>query len=198
MSETNKYFPHLFSPLKVGTKTIKNRIEAAPALFAFLHYIEGFAFNYEPGSPYRAFKMLESKAAGGAGSVVLGELSPNHTYCKRFPFEPDIDFTSRDDEIFDIMKKTAEMIKSYGCLPLGELLSTGEIKTYIGDGINPKGPSAKVLEDGTQLDAFTKEEIAEHIQEHIVACQWFKDAGWEGIVIHCGHGWLPTQFLSPM
>ena len=91
MSEKNKYFPNLFSPLKVGTKTIKNRIEAAPALFAFLHYIEGFAFNYEPGSPYRAFKMLESKAAGGAGSVVLGELSPNHTYCKRFPFEPDID-----------------------------------------------------------------------------------------------------------
>lgn len=198
MSETNKYFPHLFSPLKVGSKTIKNRIEAAPALFAFLHYIEGTAFNYNPGSPERAYRMLEAKAAGGAGSVVLGELSPNHTYCKRFPFEPDIDFTKRDDEIFEITKKTAEMIKSYGALPIGELLSTGEIKTYIGDGINPKGPSAKILEDGTQLDAFTKEEIQEHIQEHIVACQWFKDAGWEGIMIHCGHGWLPAQFLSPM
>ena len=45
MAETNKYFPHLFSPLKVGTKTIKNRIEAAPALFAFLHFIEGTAFH---------------------------------------------------------------------------------------------------------------------------------------------------------
>ena len=198
MSEANKYFPHLFSPLKVGTKTIKNRIEAAPALFAFLHYIEGTAFNYNPGTPERAYRMLEAKAAGGAGSVVLGELSPNHTYCKRFPFEPDIDFTSRDDEIFEITKKTAEMIKSYGAMPIGELLSTGEIKTYIGDGINPKGPSAKILEDGTQLDAFTKEEVQEHIKEHIVACQWFRDAGWEGIMIHCGHGWLPAQFLSPM
>lgn len=198
MSEANKYFPHLFSPLKVGTKTIKNRIEAAPALFAFLHYIEGTAFNYNPGSPERAYRMLEAKAAGGAGSVVLGELSPNHTYCKRFPFEPDIDFTSRDDEIFEIMKKTSKMIKSYGALPVGELLSTGEIKTYIGDGINPKGPSAKILEDGTQLDAFTKEEIKEHIEEHVVACQWLRDSGWEGVMIHCGHGWLPAQFLSPM
>ncbi len=198
MSETNKYFPHLFSPLKVGTKTIKNRIEAAPALFAFLHYVEGTAFHYHPGTPERAFRMLESKAAGGAGSVVLGELSPNHTYCKRFPFEPDIDFTSRDDEIFEITKKTAEMIKSYGALPIGELLSTGEIKTCIGDGINPKGPSAKILEDGSPLEAFTKEEIQEHIQEHIVACQWFRDAGWEGVMIHCGHGWLPAQFLSTM
>ena len=198
MSNTNPYFPHLFSPIKVGTKTIKNRIEAAPALFAFLHYIEGTAFNYTPPTPERSFRMLEAKAAGGAGTVTLGELSPNHTYCKRFPFEPDIDFNSRDDEIFQITKKTADMIKSYGALPIGELLSTGEIKTYIGDGINPKGPSARILEDGTQLDAFTREEIREHIEEHITACKWFRDAGWEGIMIHCGHGWLPAQFLSPM
>ena len=198
MAETNPYFPHLFSPLKVGTKTIKNRIEAAPALFAFLHFIEGTAFHYEPGSPERAFRMLEAKAAGGAGSVVLGELSPNHTYCKRFPFEPDIDFNSREGEIFEIMKKTAAMIKSYGSLPLGELLSLGEIKSDIGDGWHAKGPDAKVLEDGTIQDAFTKEEIREHIQEYIDACKWFRDAGWEGILIHCGHGWLPAQFLSPM
>ncbi len=198
MAEVNKYFPHLFSPLKVGTKTIKNRIEAAPALFAFLHYIEGTAFNYHPGSPERAFRMLKAKAEGGAGIVSLGELSPNHTYCKRFPFEPEIDFTSRDDEIFEITKKTAEMIKSYGALPVGELLSLGEIKSDIGDGWHAKGPDAKVLEDGTIQDAFTKEEIQEHIQEHITACQWFRDAGWEGVIIHCGHGWLPAQFLSPM
>lgn len=199
MAETNRYFPHLFSPIKVGTKTVKNRIEAAPALFAFLHYVEAPAFGYSPPGPERAFRMLEAKAAGGAGIVTLGELSPNHTYCKRFPFEPDIDFSSRDDEIFQITKKTAEMIKSYGAIPVGELLSTGEIKTNIGDGINPKGPSEKDLEDGaTHVDAFTREEIREHIREHIEACKWFRDAGWEGVNIHCGHGWLPAQFLSPM
>ena len=198
MAETNKYFPHLFSPIKVGSKTIKNRIEAAPALFAFEHFVDAPAFGYKPEGPRRAFKMLEVKAKGGAGSVVLGELSPNHTFDKRFPFEPEVDYSKRDDEFFDIMKKTAEMIKSYGCLPIGELLGCGEIKGYIGDGINPKGPTSKVLPDGTQVDAFTKEEIASYIQEHIDACQWFKDAGWEGIMIHCGHGWIPAQFLSPM
>lgn len=198
MSERNEYFPHLFSPLKVGTKTIKNRIEAAPALFAFLHYVEGTAFHYTPPTPPRAFRMLEAKAAGGAGSVVLGELSPNHEYDKRFPFEPYIDYTSRDDEFFNITKKTAEMIKSYGAIAMGELLSCGEIKTNIGDGINPKGPSEKDLPDGTHVDAFTKEEIQECYQDYITACKWFKDAGWDGIMIHCGHGWLPAQFLSPM
>ncbi len=198
MAEQNKYFPNLFSPLKVGTKTIKNRIEAAPALFAFLHFQECPHMQFRPQTPERAFRMLEEKAKGGAGIVVLGELSPNHSFDKRFPFEPNIDYTCYDDEIFNISKKTAEMIKSYGALPVGELLGTGEIKTYIGDGVNPKGPSAKVLYDGTQLDAFTVEEIKDYIEEHVTACKWFKEAGWEGIMIHCGHGWLPAQFLSPM
>ena len=90
MAEKNPYFPHLFEPLKVGSKIIKNRIEAAPALFAFDHYIEldPDPFGYTTPVPERAFRMLEAKAKGGAGIVCLGELSPNHEYDKRFPFEP--------------------------------------------------------------------------------------------------------------
>ncbi len=198
MSEANPYFPNLFSPIKVGSKTLKNRIEAAPAMFAFMHYIDGTAFNYHLPTPPRAFRMLELKAEGGAGSIVLGELSPNHEYDKRFPFEPYIDFTSRSDEIFETTKATAEMIKSYGAVAMGELLSCGEIKTNIGDGINPKGPTEKDLGDGiTHVDAFTKEEILDLYQDYVTACKWFHDAGWDGVVIHCGHGWLPAQFLSP-
>ena len=199
MAEKNQYFPHLFEPLKVGSKTIKNRIEAAPALFAFVHYIEldPDPFGYTTPVPERAFRMLEAKAKGGAGIVCLGELSPNHEYDKRFPFEPYLDFTSRSDKQFEIMKETAEMIKSYGAFPMGELLSCGEIKTNIGDGINPKGPSEKDLPDGSHVEAFTKEEILSCYQDYVTACKWFEAAGWEGIMIHCGHGWLPAQFLSP-
>ncbi len=198
MSETNPYFPHLFSPIKVGTKTFKNRIEAAPAIFAFLHFVDGDPMGFKTPTPPRAYRMLEQKAAGGAGSVVLGELSPNHTYDKRFPFEPEIDYTARDDDFFRITKETAEMIQSYGALAIGELLSCGEVKTFIGDGINPKGPSERDLPDGiSHMDAFTVEEIHELHQQYVTACKWFQDAGWDGIMIHCGHGWLPAQFLSP-
>ena len=199
MAEKNQYFPHLFEPLKIGSKTIKNRIEAAPALFAFEHYIEldPDPFGYTTPVPERAFRMLEAKAKGGAGIVCLGELSPNHEYDKRFPFEPYLDFTSRSDKQFEIIKETAEMIKNYGAFPMGELLSCGEIKTNIGDGINPKGPSEKDLPDGSHVEAFTKEEILSCYQDYVTACKWFQAAGWEGIMIHCGHGWLPAQFLSP-
>ena len=200
MAEKNQYFPHLFEPLKIGTKTIKNRIEAAPALFAFEHFIDldPDPFGYTRPVAERAFRMLEAKAKGGAGIVCLGELSPNHEYDKRFPFEPYVDFLSRTDAIFEIIRKTAEMIKSYDALAIGELLSCGEIKTYIGDGVNPKGPSEKDLSDGTHVDAFTKKEILSCYQDYVTAAKWFEAAGWDGVIIHCGHGWLPAQFLSPM
>ena len=116
MAEKNQYFPHLFEPLKVGSRQ-QDRIEAAPALFAFEHYIEldPDPFGYTTPVPERAFRMLGGKRQkGGAGIVCLGELSPNHEYDKRFPFEPYLDFTSRSDKQFQIMKETAEMIKAMG------------------------------------------------------------------------------------
>ena len=120
MSEKNQYFPNLFEPLKIGSKTVKNRIEAAPAMFAFEHFMEGDdPFGYTQPVNEKAYRMLEAKAKGGAGIVCLGEISPNHEYDKRFPFEPYVDYNSRDDRIFNIIQKTAEMIKSYGALPVG-------------------------------------------------------------------------------
>lgn len=161
MAEKNPYFPHLFEPLKVGSKSLKTVLRQ---LQHYLHLIiisSWIRIRLVTPSPVpeRAFRMLEAKAKGGAGIVCLGELSPNHEYDKRFPFEPYLDYTSRSDKKFNIIKETAEMIKSYGALAIGELISCGEIKTNIGDGINPKGPSEKDLPDGTHVDAFTKEEI---------------------------------------
>ena len=86
MAEKNQYFPHLFEPLKIGSKTIKNRIEAAPALFAFEHYIEldPDPFGYTTPVPERAFRMLEAKAKGGAGIVEEKGHGEPHPY----PEEP--------------------------------------------------------------------------------------------------------------
>lgn len=70
MSEKNQYFPNLFEPLKIGSKTVKNRIEAAPAMFAFEHFMEGDdPFGYTQPVNEKAYRMLEAKAKGGAGIV---------------------------------------------------------------------------------------------------------------------------------
>ena len=48
-------------------------------------------FGYTQPVNEKAYRMLEAKAKGGAGIVCLGEISPNHEYDKRFPFEPYVD-----------------------------------------------------------------------------------------------------------
>ena len=76
MSEQNKYFPNLFSPIKVGTKTIKNRIEAAPALFAFLHLVEAPAFHYYGPGPERAFRQKQQAARAASFSENSARITP--------------------------------------------------------------------------------------------------------------------------
>ena len=192
MAEKNPYFPHLFEPLKVGSKIVKNRIRRQlQHYFAHLIIISSWIRIRLVTPPrYRSVHSgcWKRRQKAVQESSVWVRSDPNHEYDKRFPFEPYLDYTSRSDKKFNIIKETAEMIKSYGALAIGELISCGEIKTNIGDGINPKGPSEKDLPDGTHVDAFTKEEILSCYQDYVTACKWFEAAGWEGVMIHCGHG----------
>lgn len=186
-------FPHLFQPLKVGTHTYRNRIEAAPSIFAATHLIEFPGFKTE--CKRRAMAMLESKAQGGCASVILGELSPNTTDCGRFPFEPDIDWTDFNDPYMVPMRENAEAIKKHGAIAIAELVSVGESKPMLPDGVEPLAPMEQVRADGVHVRAYTKEDIKRSIQEYVDASKWLKAAGWDGLLIHCGHGWLPGMKL---
>ena len=59
-------YPHLFSPLKVGKKTLKNRIITAPTHHPFAIGTDNFL--NEAGITYYG-----DKARGGAAAVTIGE-----------------------------------------------------------------------------------------------------------------------------
>ena len=60
-----KHYPHLFSPLKVGTVTLKNRIALAPMSFTKTSPDGGFAEEN--------IRLVEGVARGGTGLITLGE-----------------------------------------------------------------------------------------------------------------------------
>ena len=62
---------------------------------------------------------------------------------------------------------------------------------------NPKGPSPLNV-DGLQCDGMTLDEIHELPQSYARAAILAQDAGFGGVLIHAGHGFLFSQFLSPL
>ncbi len=188
-------FPHLFSPLKVGPLTLKNRIEAAPVSQAELSP-NGY-LTRENIAYYRL------KAKGGAAVVTVGE-SIVHTptgksHARQIPLD--------DKGVIPSLAETADAIHQYGALASIELAHGGmECDPVFLGGRNPIGPSARMVDIGSGTvgtRTVEVEEMSEALMEEIAdaygeAAVTVKLAGFDMCMIHAAHGWLLSQFLSPL
>jgi 2,4-dienoyl-CoA reductase-like NADH-dependent reductase (Old Yellow Enzyme family)/thioredoxin reductase len=183
----SKRFPNLFSPLKVGTHTYKNRVIAAPIYCGTFGTIPFLSDVF-----YQAF---EGRSKGGCAQVTVGETPVDFEFANREPFDP-IDYTDFESPSFKSLKKAADMIRDNGSIALIELSHCGESKLLIPGLKNPIGPMAYVREDGAEVIAMDAA-MMRSVSDHFVTCARFmKRAGFDGVMIHAGHGWLLNQFLS--
>lgn len=183
----SRRFPHLFSPMKVGTHTYKNRIIAAPIYCG--------TFGTIPFLSSVFFQAFEERSKGGCAQVTVGETPVDFEYANREPFDP-IDYTRFEGPSFEALKKAADMIKGHGAFALIELSHCGESKLFIPGLKNPIGPMGYVKGDGVEVIAMD-EGMMQSVSENFVRCATFmKKAGFDGVMIHAGHGWLLNQFLS--
>ncbi len=66
-------------------------------------------------------------------------------------------------------------------------------------GLQPVAPSAVPVDLGGEVPrALTKDEIRGLVQAHIEAAERAQKAGFDGVDIHCAHGYLIPSFLSPL
>lgn len=181
-------FKHLFSSIRVGTHTYKNRIIAAPIYCG--------TFINVPNLDYVMKHAMKVRADGGAAQVTLGETAVNFRGASREPLPP-IDYTNFHDPTMAKLKELASYIKSRDAKCLIELSHCGESVESIPGvkfGIGPMGYTRK---DGMVIYAMDEKMMDDVIQDFITAAKFMKEAGMDGVMIHCGHGWLLHQFLSP-
>ena len=191
----NQQFPNLCSPIKIGNYTLKNRIESAPTLFSSLILV--------PHISDRVLRMMEDRAKGGSAIVVNGEISVNFNDSLR-PIiagkgkciEISIDYQSFEDPAFPLFQKNAALIKKHGAIALAELSHFGIEKPMLADGILPLGPTAYTKPDGTQVRAFDQDTMSKVKNDFANASAFMQAAGFQGVFLHFGHGWLLGQFLS--
>jgi len=183
---------HILSPMKVGNKTYRNRIVSAPMAFGLI--------VQQPENRDFTYRKLEFPAEGGNGCVIVGETDVNFVDAVRIPGFRKFDFgkPEEDMETFNAVAEYATRIKKHGCIALAEIVHPGREKVPFGPDEEAIGPNEETNGAGCKVRAMTKDDMDRIANDFAKAATYMQKAGFDGILVHGGHGFLFTQYLSPL
>lgn len=183
MSDT---FKNVFTPYKFRTFEVKNRI-VLPPMAIYIPGSEGYVKQ-------RLLDYYEERAKGGVGFIVVNATYVSPSGGRSHPNQTAL----TDDSYIDGMKKLVDVIHAHGAKTSIQLYHSGRQRFGMiagGETMSPSGISDPVRKDPTR--AITVEEIHELVKQFADAALRAKKAGFDGIELHCGHGYLLSGFLSP-
>lgn len=184
----NKFYPHLASPITIKGVTFKNRILGAP--------MSNPEMDSDSHMRKEDIAFHENRARGGLSSVAIGlgivdAVGRTHT---------------KEVALYDIgslpsLKEASKAMHRHNCKAVMELAHGGKYANARGHGHASEayalGPNDEVNPDGLPVRAMTEEEIVRTAEAFGKAAALVKQAGFDMILIHGGHGWLLGQFMSP-
>ncbi len=97
------------------------------------------------------------------------------------------------------LKRWADLAHSHGCLLFGQINHCGRQVFARAMGLDSAVSASNVTEKvmGTKPRPLTIDEIRETVKRFAESAQYCQAAGFDGVQIHAGHGYLINQFLSP-
>lgn len=176
----------LFSPIKIGSLTCKNRIESAPLNISNLTQ-DGYL------TPENIL-VFEGKARGGAGIVHMGECRVDAKTGISHKLVIPLD----DPEVLPFLHAATDAIKRHNAIAAVELIHPGTRSNplyYDGPIWGPSAGPGHLGKDYVELDHETIDYIVDCFGN---AAEMAKLGGVDMVMIHAGHGWLLHQFLSPL
>lgn len=188
-------YPNLFTPLKLGNITLRNRIISAPQ--GFLH------LDAESMPTQAAAAYYEEKARGGAAVVTIGEGYVDTIHGIDIPKGIHLD----TDACIGGLALLADAINKHGAIASMELQHAGMYasESYInGNQIYApvermgEGTKAGARLHGVLIPEMPEEVILETIEKFAEAALRCKQAGFGMVLVHGGHGWLLNQMMSPV
>ncbi|MCC6382769.1 MAG: FAD-dependent oxidoreductase [Dehalococcoidia bacterium] len=179
-------------PIKIGPHTVRNRFSCAP-MNVRLHTHDGYVTE-------RTVAHYRRIARGGAGLVNLELHIVRQDGLAPYFNTPYI----QDDSCIPGMRKIADAIHAEGAVcqvQLGHfgkfaaaeipLAASASVPSLLPPGSGPYGNAS------TPLHEATTDEVEEVLDDYVRSALRVKAAGFDGVLAHIAHGFLPQQFMSP-
>jgi len=178
----------LFSPVRIGRLTLKNRIYSSG-------HAEAMAENGRPGD--RLTRYHAAKARGGCALTIFGGSSSVHPSSPAAAWKQ---IANHDDSIIPAYRALADAVHAHGCAVFTQL-------THMGRRAQADGEEADVLLAPSQIPErvhrdvpheLEAEQIAELVRSFGEAARRCREAGLDGIELSMAHNHLIDQFWSPL
>ena len=180
-------YPHLFEPIVLAGTLFRNRIFASPTGTA---YMDARSFPTPEMNAY-----YERKAIGGAASVCVGDAIVCSKHGRRSKGHLPLD----DPGARGTLTRLADSITRHGAVASMELSHSGShAHASAQEGFQLYGPMEYVTEAGFRVEAMSEDKIFEVVEQFAKAALFVKQCGFGMVTVHGGHGWLLTEFMSPI
>jgi 2,4-dienoyl-CoA reductase-like NADH-dependent reductase (Old Yellow Enzyme family)/thioredoxin reductase len=178
-------FDHLFSPLTVKGKTIKNRLAVSAMVTDYC--------NEDGTATERYIAYHEAKAKGGWGLIITEDynVSPEgHGFKATAGLWNDDQIPSHSE--------LPKRVHKYGATILAQIYHCGrQTNSKVIEGYKTRSSSAIMCPFGDEIPVpFTTEEVKEMVGKYGDTALRAKKCGFDGVEIHGAHGYLITQFFS--
>lgn len=176
----------MFTPLKIAGMEVKNRTFMAP-----------MSLGYESQDGTVNEKMEAywlRRAQGGVGCIIVDATSvdPNVPYLGNT-------LCFRDEESIKKYKSFTDKVHSYGCKIIPQITHPGPESISAFFGVAPVASSSYPNSMGQMTRELAKEELPGIVALYAKASKNAKEAGFDGIELHCAHAYmLLGSFLSPL
>jgi len=177
-------FPHVFSPFRIGALELRNRI-FVPA------HTTNYGDDHLPGE--RHVHYHAEKARGGAGLIIFEAVRVHPTSIGRAQ-----GVIGYDPRCVAPFCRVAEAVHAHGAKLFGQIIHVGRhAEGYFGRTATWGASPIPWAPNGPIPHEMNEEDMGEVIDGHVRSARHLREAGFDGLEVHFGHGHLLQQFMSP-
>lgn len=179
-------YPKLFEPFKLGPLTVPNRVVMPPMVVCYA--------GPQGEVTEQLIAYHEARAKGGAGLIIV---QASHIREDGKLLDTGGGLGIHRDDLIPGLTRLADIIKIHGSVAAIQIFHGG-IQAKVPEPVGPSSISRKLVPPPRTPRELSTREVEELVYDFAKAALRAQKAGFDAVEVHGTHGYLITQFLSPL